>query len=135
MSAQSQYSLTNQYRRAVNESYTMILEEIRGNLQLHRLAQQHGDNVFNITNITFSVSISEQNNPSAFPITITYDTLQRKNNQLNYVYQFDVPFSSQKETLVNDIIDFIISSSQRRRKRRQTSDFSSKKEWSGKISL
>ena len=120
ISARSQYSLTNQYRRAVNESYTMILEEIKGNLQLHRLAQQHGDNVFNITNITFSVSISEQNNPSAFPITITYDTLQRKNNQLNYVYQFDVPFPSQRETLVNDIIDSIISSSQRRRRKRQT---------------
>ena len=134
-SAQSLYSLTNQYRRAVNESYIMKLQEIRGNLLLHSLALQHGDNVFNISNITFSVSISEQNNPSAFPITITYDTLQRKNNQLNYVYQFDVPFSSQKETLVNDIIDSIISSSQRRRKRRQTSDFSSKKEWSGKISL
>ena len=134
-SAQSLYNLTNQYRRAVNNSYTMILEEIRGNLQLHRLAQQHGDNVFNITNITFSVSISEQNNPSAFPITITYDTPQWKNNQLNYVYQFNVPFPSQKETLINDIIDSIISSSQRRRKRRQTSDFSSKKEWSGKRSL
>ena len=134
ISARSQYSLTNQYRRAVNESYTMILEEIKGNLQLHRLAQQHGDNVFNITNITFSVSISEQNNPSAFPITITYNT-SRRWYQLNYVYQFDVPFSSQRETLVNDIIDSIISSSQRRRKRRQTSDFSSKKEWSGKISL
>ena len=133
-SAQSLYSLTNQYRRAVNESYTMKLQEIRGNLLLHSLALQHGDNVFNITNITFSVSISEQNNPSAFPITITYNT-SRRWYQLNYIYQFDVPFSSQKETLVNDIIDSIISSSQRRRKRRQTSDFSSKKEWSGKISL
>ena len=135
ISARSQYSLTNQYKRAVNESYTMILQEIRGNLLLHSLALQHGNNVFNITNITFSVSISEQNDPSAFPITITYDTPQRKNNQLNYVYQFNVPFPSQKETLVNDIIDSIISSSQRRRKRRQTSDFPSKKEWSGKISL
>ena len=135
ISARSQYSLTNQYKRAINDSYTMILQEIRGNLLLHSLAQRHGDNVFHITNITFSVSISEQNNPSAFPITITYDTPQRKNNQLNYVYQFNVPFPSQKETLVNDIIDSIISSSQRRRRKRQTSDFSSKKEGSGKMSL
>ena len=88
------------------KSYPMILKEIEANALLRSRAQQHGRNVFNITNITFSVSISEQKNPSAFPITITYDALRSKTNQLNFVYQFDVPFSSQKETLINDIIDF-----------------------------
>ena len=88
------------------KSYPMILKEIEANALLCSRAQQHGSNVFNITNITFSVSISEQKNPSAFPITITYDALRSKTNQLNYFYQFDVPFSSQKEALVNNIIDF-----------------------------
>ncbi|XP_019853361.1 PREDICTED: uncharacterized protein LOC105313106 isoform X2 [Amphimedon queenslandica] len=119
VSTQSLYRSITQYKEAVEKSHNMILEEIKNDLQLYNLTQEYGNNAFVITNITFSVPISESNNPSAFPIVITYDTPQRANQQLNYVYDFNTQFSLQAETLANDIIDSLFAS-QRRRRRRQT---------------
>ena len=118
-SAQSLHKLIVQYKEAVEKSHEMILEEIKNDLKLYNLTQQYGNNVFNVTNITFTVLVSENNNPSVFPIVITYDTPQRNNEQLNYVYDFNTHFSLQIETLVNDIIDSLFTS-QRKRRRRQT---------------
>uniref|UniRef100_A0A1X7V3D2 Uncharacterized protein n=1 Tax=Amphimedon queenslandica TaxID=400682 RepID=A0A1X7V3D2_AMPQE len=119
VSTQSLHRLIIQYKEAVEKSHRMILEEIKNDLKLYNLTQQYGNNVFNVTNITFTVLVSENNNPSVFPIVITYDTPQRSNEQLNYAYDFNTQFSLQIETLVNDIIDSLFTS-QGRRRRRQT---------------
>ena len=119
VSAQSLHKLIVQYKEAVEKSHEMILEEIKNDLKLYNLTQEYGKNVSIITNITFSVPISENNNPSAFPIVITYDTPERANVQLNYAYDFNTQFSLQVETLANNIIDSLFTS-QRRRRRRQT---------------
>ena len=120
-SSQMFYTSSVTYKYAVNTSRSMILEDIRNDQHLYNLTQQYGNNVFTITNVTFSVPISEINNPSTFPITITYTTQsQDQTQQLNYVYQFSVPFSSQKDNLVDVIIDDILTQS--RRKRRQTGE-------------
>ena len=120
-SSQMFYTSSVTYKDAVNTSRNMILEDIGNDQHLYDLTQRYGNNVFTIANVTFSVPISEINNPSTFPITITYTTQnQNQSRQLNYVYQFSVPFSSQKDNLVDVIIDDILTQS--RRKRRQTGE-------------
>ena len=118
-SAQVLYDSSVAYKDSVNASHSMILEEIRTDLHLYDITRQNGNNGFVITNVTFSVSISEINNPSTFPITISYSS-QGTNGQLSYTYQFSAPFSSQEENLVDIIIDNAFDQS--RRKRRQTEE-------------
>ena len=118
-SSQIFYTSSVTYKDAVNTSRSMILEDIRNGQHLYNLSQRYGNNVFIITNVTFSVPISEINNPSTFPITITYTT-QDQSRQLNYVYHFSAPFLSQKDNLVDVLIDDILTQS--RRKRRQTGE-------------
>ena len=116
-SAQAFHDSSTRYKAAVESSHDMILKDIKNDQQLYDLTQQHGDIVFNINNITFSVSVSEINNPFIFPITIIYNTAMETNRRLNYVYQFRVPFSSQKQAVVDVIVDIIRNSSARRGKR------------------
>ena len=92
-SAQVLYDSSVAYKDSVNASHCMILQEIRNYLRLYDIT---------ITNVTFSVSISEINNPSTFPITISYSS-QGSNGQSSYMYQFSAPFSSQEENLANII--------------------------------
>ena len=116
-SAQAFHDSSTRYKAAVESSHDMILKDTKNDQQLYDLTQQHGDIVFNINNITFSVSVSEINNPFIFPITIIYNTAMETNRQLNYVYQFRVPFSSQKQAVVDVIVDSIRNSSATRGKR------------------
>ena len=118
-SAQVLYDSSVAYKDSVNASHSMILQEIRTDLRLYDITRQNGNNVFIVTNVTFSVSISEINNPSTFPITISYSS-QGTNGQLSYTYQFSAPFSSQEENLVDILIDNAFDQS--RRKRRQTEE-------------
>ena len=106
-SSQVLYDSSVAYKDSVNASYSMILEEIRTDLHLYDITRQNVNDVFVITNVTFSVSISEINNPSTFPITIFY-SFQETNRQLSYTYQFSAPFSSQEENLVNTIINDMV---------------------------
>ena len=106
-SAQVLYDSSVAYKNSVDASHSMILEEIRTDLHLYDITRQNGDNVFVVTNVTFSVSISEINNPSSFPITISYSS-QGTNGQLSYTYQFSAPFSSQEENLVDIIINDMV---------------------------
>ena len=116
-SAQAFHDSSTRYKAAVESSHDMILKDTKNDQQLYDLTQQHGDSVFDINNITFSVSVSEINNPFIFPITIIYNTAMETNRQLNYVYQFRVPFSSQRQAVVDVIVDGIRNSSATRGKR------------------
>ncbi|XP_019853716.1 PREDICTED: uncharacterized protein LOC109583018 [Amphimedon queenslandica] len=115
-SAETFYRASVIYKNAVEASYNTTLELIRNDQNLYNLIQVYGTKVFNITNITFSVSISEINNPSVFPITIGYSIPGESDLQLIYVYQFGQNYSSQKQYIVNDIIDNIFNLPRRRRR-------------------
>ena len=128
-SAQTLHTASVIYKNAVEASYNTTLELIRNDQNLYNLIEMYGTNIFNITNITFSVSISETNNPSIFPITISCSIPGESDLQLVHVYQFGQNYSSQKQYIVDDIIDNIFNLPRRRRRQADESGESGREQF------
>ena len=117
--AQTQYNVAEKVNNASNKNYLEILNNIKDDLKLLNLTEKHNlADIFNITNITFSVTMRTQS-LIAFPINIIFDcSYLQQQFMLTTSYNFE---EMQIDLLVDDIIDYILvkngSSLNKRRKR------------------
>ena len=117
--AQTQYNVAEKVNNASNENYLAIMKLIKDDLILVNLTEKHNlTDIFNITNITFSVTTTTQS-LNALPINIIFDcSYLQKQFTFTTLYNFE---EMQIDLLVDDIIDYILikngSSLNNRRKR------------------
>ena len=122
--AQTEYNIAEKINNASNENYFATMNIIKDDLKLLNLTEKHNlTDIFNITNITFSVSIRTQS-LSAIPINIIFDCSYL---QQQFMFTTSYNFAEKKiDLLVDDIIDHILlkkgNSPNSRRKRAKEKD-------------
>ena len=120
-SAETFYMLMKQSQNLTKHNHQIIINSIRDDLMLYNLTQQYnGSQVFDIVNITFSVSVSTNINPVTFPINVIYNVpYHNKQQTLPITYHFKQSFLSQKESLVQGIVDHFLNKSSSRQRRQE----------------
>ena len=117
--AQTQYNVAEKVNNASNDNYLAILNIIKDDIKLLNLTEKHNlTDIFNITNITFSVNVRTLS-LNALPINVIFDC-----SYLQQQFMFTTSYNFEEmqiDLLVDDIIDYILvkngSSLNNRRKR------------------
>ena len=120
-SAETFYMLMKQSQNLTKHNHQIIINSIRDDLMLYNLTQQYnGSQVFDIDNVTFSVSVGTNINPVTFPINVIYNVpYHKKQESLPITYHFKQSFLSQKESLVQSIVDHFLNKSSSRQRRQE----------------
>ena len=117
--AQTEYNVAEKVNNASNVNYLAILNIIKDDLKLLNLTEKHNlIDIFNVTNITFSITMRTQSF-NTIPINIIFDcSYLQQQFMFTTLYNFE---EMQIDLLVDDIIDYILekngSSLNNRRKR------------------
>lgn len=122
--ARVQFALRERVENASYQNYLRIVSVIGDDLKLYELTKGYNaSNIVNIFNMTFTVMLRGVS-PVVFPINIIYESLPSQQQFVfTALYDFMQDFETQKNSLVDSIIDDIISNNTatRRRKRAEHS--------------
>ena len=104
------------FRNASEKTYHVIIDSIKADLVLYNLTQQYNlSEIYTIVNITFSVDVKTVS-PVIFPINIITN-IYNQTQSFTVPFHFKQSFLTQKDAIVDEIINTINPRSNRRRKR------------------
>ena len=105
------------FRTASKKTYRVIIDSIKADLVLYNLTQQYNlSEIYTIVNITFSVDVKTVS-PVIFPISIIANIYNQTQSTFTVPFHFKQSFLTQKDAIVDEIINTINPRSNRRRKR------------------
>ena len=105
------------FRNASEKTYHMIIDSIEYDLVLYNLTQQYSlSEIYTIVNITFSVDVKTVS-PVIFPINIIANIYSQTQSTFAAPFHFKQSLLTQKDAIVDEIINTINPRSNRRRKR------------------
>ena len=121
-SSETFYTLTKQFKNITEQNHQKIIGSIKDDLELYNVIQQYnGSQIFNITNATFSVFVSNTNNPKTFPINLNIH-YRNKQETFSITYRFSDSFSTQKDSIVQSIVNHFLNKPLSRQRRQEEAD-------------